>query len=374
MKCAVTYRVYPTPKQQVLLRETFGCVRAVYNRALAMSKAAYEANKKPWSMYETKALLPVWKKHDMPFLSEVDSMALQESIRNLDNAYKNFFRNPGKTGFPKFKSKYNRTQSYRTNKVQVLEKHIKLPKVGLLKAKVSREVPGRILSATVKRTSTGKYFVNVTCDDYVPCSKPVPQIDVLGIDAGVKAIATCSDGTVCENNHFLDKSQKKLVREQRRLSRKAKGSRNRAKQRVKVARVHEKIANQRKDCLNKFTTEAVSKSHVIVVENLNVKGMQKNRHLSRAVSDASMSEMFRQLEYKAEWYGRQYLEVDRFYPSSKTCSTCGHVYHGLTLREREWTCSQCNTHHDRDFNAAVNIANEGLRMLEGRAGHAQTAA
>lgn len=339
-----------------------------------MRKAEYESTKRTSHINEYMKMIPGWKKHDMPFLSEVDSMALQQGLRNLDNAYKNFFRNPGKTGFPKFKSKYNRTQSYRTNKVQVFEKHIKLPKVGLLKAKVSREVPGRILSATVKRTSTGKYFVNVTCDDYVPCAKPVPQIEVLGIDAGVKTLATCSDGTVCENNRFLDKSRKKLVREQRRLSRKAKGSRNRAKQRIKVARVHEKIANQRKDCLNKFTTEAVSKSHVIVVENLNVKGMQKNRHLSRAVSDASMSEMFRQLEYKAEWYGRQYLEVDRFYPSSKTCSTCGHVYHGLTLREREWTCSQCNTHHDRDFNAAVNIANEGLRMLEGRAGHAQTAA
>lgn len=375
MEKTFEYRIYPNAKQQELLQKTFGCCRYVYNRVLSARQEEYRASKKPKGINSYITQIPIWKKTCAPWLSEVDSMALQQSLRDLDKAYKNFFRSPGKVGFPKFKSKSNRRQSYRTNKIEVVDaRHVRLPKLGAVRARISRPVEGRVLSATVKQVPSGKYFVTVCCTDVPSPEVPPGSVEVLGIDAGVRDIATCSDGRHINNPRSLSKNERKLTREQRRLSRKQKGSKNYERQRVKVACVHERIANQRKDVLHKFTTNAVRESQAIAVEDLNVRGMQANHHLAKAISDAGMSEMIRQLEYKCAWYGRAFVKVGRFYPSSKTCSACGHVLTELPLSVREWACPACGERHDRDLNAAANIACEGRRLLEGTAGHAGTAA
>lgn len=375
MEKTYEYRIYPNAGQRELLEKTFGCCRYVYNKVLAIRQEEHKSGQKAKGINSYITQIPQWKNSDAPWLSEVDSMALQQSLRDLDKAYKNFFRSPGKVGFPKFKSKRAGRKSYRTNNVTIVDdKHVKLPKLGMVKARVSRGVEGRILSATVKQVPSGKYFVVICCTDVPNLVAADGDIAMLGIDAGVHDIATCSNGVRLENPKYLAKSEKKLAREQRRLSRKQKGSANRAKQRRKVACVHERIANQRKDALHKFTSRAVRESQAIAVESLNVRGMVKNRHLAKAVSDASMSEMIRQLEYKCAWRGRSFVKVGRWYPSSKTCSCCGHVMDAMPLCVREWTCPECGAHHARDLNAAVNIACEGKKILEGTVGHTGTAA
>lgn len=369
------YRIYPSAGQEALLQKTFGCCRWVYNRVLAMRRDEYARTGKSRHINSYITQIPAWKKTDAPWLSEVDSMALQQSLRDLDKAYRNFFRAPGKVGFPKFKSKRAGRKSYRTNGVGIIDaRHVRLPKLGTVRARVSRPVEGRVLSATVKQVPSGKYYVAICCADVPAADAPAPTVGFLGVDAGIHDIATCSTGERLPNPRNLQRSERKLAREQRRLSRKRKGSANRARQRVRVARAHEKVANRRKDALHKFTTHAVRESQNIAVEDLNVRGMQGNRRLAKAVGDAAMSELARQLEYKCAWSGRGFVRVGRFYPSSKTCSACGYVYRGLTLAERVWDCPACGMRHDRDLNAAVNIAREGRRILEGTAGHAGTAA
>lgn len=375
MEKTFEYRIYPNNAQKVLLQKTFGCCRYVFNKVLAMRQEEYKQNKKTNGINHYITQIPTWKKTDSPWLAEVDSMALQQSLRDLDKAYKNFFRSTGKVGFPRFKSKHNHRQSYRTNVISVLDtKHIKLPKVGVVKARISRPIEGRILSATVKQVPTGKYFVTICCADVPSPSISEGSIEILGIDAGIHDIATCSDGTRLANPKNLAKSEAKLRREQRKLSRKQKGSHNRERQRIKVARVHENIANQRKDTLHKFTTLAIRESQAIAVEDLHVKGMVRNHHLAKAIADASMSEMIRQLEYKCAWHGRNFVKVDRFYPSSKTCRVCGYHYKELTLAQRSWICPECKTHLDRDLNAAINIAREGERILNDTVGHTEIGA
>lgn len=375
MNKAFEYRIYPNTKQQELLQKTFGCCRYIYNKVLGLRQDDYKRNKPTQGINSYITQIPSWKKTEASWLSEVDSIALQQSLRDLDKAYKNFFRNPSKVGFPKFKSKHSNRKSYRTANITIVDdKYIKLPKLGIVRAHISRPIEGRVLSAIVKQILSGKYFVSICCTDVPDLVQPKPSIDILGIDAGIHAIATCSNGATINNSKYLTKNQKKLAREQRKLSRKRKGSANREKQRVKVARVHEKITNQRKDTLHKFSTYVVCESQAIAVEDLNVKGMQKNHHLAKAVSDASMSEMIRQLDYKCDWYRRGFVKVGRFYPSSKTCSKCGYVHSDLTLAERNWICPKCGKHHDRDLNAAVNIAREGKKPLKGTAGLAGTAA
>ena len=369
------YRIYPSADQEALQQKTFGCCRWVYNRVLAMRRDEYARTGKSKHINSYITQIPAWKKTDAPWLSEVDSMALQQSLRDLDKAYRNFFRAPGKVGFPKFKSKRAGRKSYRTNGVGIIDaRHVRLPKLGTVRARVSRPVEGRVLSATVKQVPSGKYYVAICCADVPATDAPAPTVGFLGVDAGIHDIATCSTGERLPNPRNLQRSERKLAREQRRLSRKRKGSANRARQRVRVARAHEKVANRRKDALHKFTTHAVRESQNIAVEDLNVRGMQRNRRLAKAVGDAAMSELARQLEYKCAWSGRGFVRVGRFYPSSKTCSACGYVYRGLTLAERVWDCPACGMRHDRDLNAAVNIAREGRRILEGTAGHAGTAA
>ena len=369
------YRIYPSASQRELLQKTFGCCRWVYNKVLSMRQEEYATGGKTRGINSYITLIPRWKRSEAPWLSEVDSMALQQSLRDLDKAYKNFFRSPGKVGFPRFKSKHAGRKSYRTNNVTIVDgRHVKLPKLGLVKARVSRPIEGRILSATVKQAASGKCYVAVCCTDVPASQMPQGPVKVMGVDVGVHDLMVRSDGVRVANPKGLAKAERKLAREQRRLSRKRKGSANRAKQRRRLALVHEKVANRRKDAIHKATTSAVCESQAVAVEDLNVRGMRGNRRLAKAVSDASMGAALRQLEYKCAWYGRGFVRVDRFYPSSKTCGCCGAVYDGLTLAMREWGCPECGCVHDRDLNAACNIAREGRRILEGTAGHAGTGA
>ncbi len=369
MEKAYKFRIYPNKEQEILIKKTFGCVRFVFNCFLAKRKELYETSGMTPDYNECSANLTCLKK-ELTWLQEVDSIALQSSLKDLDQAYQNFFRrvkNGETPGFPKFKSKRNHRKSYRTKNVngniQVSEKHIKLPKLGSVKAAVSKQVQGRILNVTVSQNPAGKYFASVCCADV----KIVPYKSTgaaVGIDLGLKSIAVTSDQAVYENHKYLSKSEKKLVRQQRRLSGRQIGSKNREKQRVKVAKVHEKIANQRLEGIHNMTAQIVKNYDVICIEDLNIRGMVRNHRLAKAVSDASWGEIRRQLSYKSEWQHKALVVVDRFYPSSQLCG-CGHKNQAVKgLAVRYWTCPVCGTYHDRDINAAENILNEGLRLLK----------
>ena len=361
-------RLYPNKEQVELIERTFGACRWVWNEALAAKKYAWETSKRNLSMNEISATLPKLKKA-YDWLNEPPAQALTQTLRDLDKAYQNFFRrvkNGEKPGYPKFKKKSNGTQSYRTqatNKCIVDDRHVRLLKLGVVKCRITQPIEGRVLSTTVKRVPSGKYCVIICCTDVPEPEMPIEDDQVLGIDAGVKNLMTRSDGVKVPNHRYAYKAERKLRREQRKLSRRKKGSANWKKQKRKVAKLNEKVANQRSDAIHKATTDAVRHSRAIVVEDLNVKGMVKNHHLAKAVSDASMSEIIRQLEYKCSWYGRDFTKVDRWFPSSKTCGCCGEVFDDLTLDMREWTCPSCGAHHDRDLNAAKNIAKEGEILL-----------
>lgn len=374
MERTFEYRIYPDREQQKIIAKTFGCGRWVWNRVLSMRQEEYTQGRKQRRINSYITEIPKWKKGEAPWLSEADSMALQQSLRDLDKAYRNFFRSPGKTGFPKFKSKHSSKQSYRTNNIEIPDaKHVKLPKLGIVKARISRPCEGRILSVTVKLVPSGKYFIEVCCTECPKHEMPAGKTEIMGIDAGIHDLMVRSDGVKSGNPRNIRKSEKRLAKEQRKLSRKQKGSANREKQRKKVALIHEKTANKRKDFLNKITTTAVSESQAIAVEDLNIRGMQKNRRLSKAISDVSISEMTRQLEYKCEWYDRKFVKVDRFYPSSQLCSCCGYRESGVKdLSVREWVCPNCGIHNDRDLKAARNIAAKGKRILESTVGHTET--
>lgn len=387
MERGFKYRIYPNESQRDQIARTFGCCRFVYNRALDVKKTAYSETGKSIATNDLIKIIPAWKRDpDTSWLAQVDSMALQQSIRDLDRAYKNFFRRVregGKPGFPKFKSRRHARQSYRTNGGKVLDRnHIALPKLGTVRAKVSRPLQGRFISVTVSLDTAGRYFATFLCTD-VPAKDTTATDREVGIDLGVETLATLSDGTKIENPRHLKKYERKLAREQRRLSRRKgarkgeKQSRRYLKQRKRVARIHAKIADARTDALHKVTTMLADENQVLCMEDLNAKGMVRNRRLAKAVSDASFGEFARLLEYKCAERGRSLVKIGRFYPSSKTCSACGHRLDALPLSVRSWDCPACGAHHDRDVNAARNILTEGKRILsntEGTAGHAGTVA
>ena len=371
---AYKFRIYPTEEQEIFFAKTFGCVRKVYNLMLNDRKKAYEEVKNDPSK---KMIFPTPAKYkeEFPFLKEVDSLALANAQLNLDKAYKNFFRDKS-VGFPRFKSKKNPVQSYTTNNqngtVALIDsKFIKVPKLkSLVRIKLHRQPKGMIKSATISRHASGKYYISLLCKEEI---NELPKTNsAIGIDLGITDFAILSDGQKIDNNRFTSKMEKKLKREQRKLSKRAllaknKGiplseAKNYQKQKRKVARLHEKVMNQRTDFLNKLSTEIIKNHDIICIEDLNVKGMLRNHKLARSISDVSWSSFVAKLQYKADWYGREIIKVDTWFPSSQICSECGHKDGKKSLDIREWTCPICHTHHDRDINASINILTEGLRI------------
>lgn len=363
---AYKYRIYPNKQQEEQIHKTFGCCRFVYNQTLAYRKDKYKQDKQSMNKISCNNYCNQVLKKEYEWLKEVDKFALTNSIYNMDSAYQKFFKEHA--GYPKFKSKKNPKKSYTTSfsngniEVSFDKNKIKLPKLKWIKAKIHREFQGQIKSATVVQAPSGKYFVSVLVE-----TKHTPLEStgcIVGIDLGVKDLLITSDGKKYDNIRTTKKYEKKLAKEQRKLSHKAKDSSNWNKQKIKVARTHEKISNIRKDYLHKISHELVDENQVIVSEDLAVKNMVQNHNLAKAISDCGWYELTRQISYKSDWNNRQYIKIGRFTKSSQPCNVCGYINADTKdLSVRKWTCPVCGTKHDRDINAAINILNEGLRLL-----------
>ena len=360
------YRLYPNKEQEVQLQKTFGCCRFVYNQTLAYRKEKYDKEKESMNKTSCNNYCNQVLKKEYEWLKEVDKFALTNAIYNMDSAYQKFFKEHA--GYPKFKSKKNHKKSYTTNftngniEVDFENNKIKLPKLKWVKAKLHREFVGQIKSATISQVPSGKYYVSILVEtEHIPMESTGC---IVGIDLGIKDLLITSDGKKYDNQKLIKKYEDKLAKEQRKLAHKQKGSSNWNKQRIKVAKIHEKISNTRKDYLHKISHELVNENQVIVSEDLAVKNMVKNHNLAKSISDCGWYELTRQLDYKSDWNNRNYIKIGRFTKSSQPCSVCGYINtETKDLSVREWTCPQCGTVHDRDVNASINILNEGLRML-----------
>ena len=361
-KRAYKYRFYPTPEQGQLLARTFGCVRFVYNAVLRYrTDAFYERQEKIGYVGANARLTSLKKDPELVFLNEVSSVPLQQCLRHQQTAFKNFF--DGRTRYPRFKSKRHRQSAEFTRLAftyrdgQLFLAKSKEP----LSVRWSRDLPCEPTTITISCDSAGRYFVSCLCE-FDPKALPVTP-RMTGIDLGLKDLFVTSDGHRTGNPRHTAKHEARLAKAQQRLSRKKLGSRNRAKARMKVARVHAKLSDCRMDNLHKLSRRLINENQVICVESLKVKNMLRNRSLAKSISDAGWGEFVRQLEYKAEWAGRQLVAIDQWYPSSKRCSGCGFVMNAMPLNVRHWTCPECAAEHDRDVNAAINIKAAGLAVL-----------
>ena len=369
------FRLYPKRWQENLLEQDFGCSRWVYNHFLEEKIRFFKETGQPLKYGEcSKTLTALKTQEDTVWLAEADSTALQQSLRNLDRAFDNFSkRRKQGVGFPNFKKKKSR-KTYRTTNAKIVDdSHVWIPKVGLVKARISRPIQGRITSATIKQVPSGKYFIVFTCVD-IPEPPKVKAGKAIGIDLGITTLVTTSDGEKIGSLEGTKKLEKKLAKEQRRLSRKKKGSNNRKKQKIKVARVYEKITNKRKDHLHKVTARIIDENQVVCAETLDVSGMLKNRYIAKSIANQSFATALGFLEYKARERGKIFVQVGRWFVSSKICHDCGTREEKMPASKRRWKCKACGAKHDRDINAAKNILAEGIRILNGTVGHTGTAA
>lgn len=370
---AYQYRIYPTQEQTILINKHLGCVRWLYNYALDKKITAYQKDKTQISRFDLQAELPILKKQkDTEWLAEVNSQSLQATLRNLDMAYTRFFKH--KKGFPKFKSKHNNRQSFQIPqrvKVNWDNSTITVPNIKVIPVVLSRKFKGIIKTVTISKTPTNKYFISILVDtDIKPEKKPkIKEATTIGIDLGLTHFATLSTGEKIDNPRYLREAMSRLKVLQRRLSKKVKGSNNRKKTRLKVARQHEKITNKRTDFLHKLTYKLTHESQVqtICIEDLAVSNMVKNHNLALSISDVSWGKFKQLLTYKCDWYGKNLITIGRFEPSSKLC-TCGKLNNDLTLSDRNWTCKYCKITHDRDILAANNIKRMGLHPKNTGAG------
>jgi len=365
---AYKYRIYPTSEQSILLAKSFGCVRWFYNYALNLTSETYKTTGKGLSRHEIINKLPSLKK-EHEWLTEPPSQCLQQVALDLSSAFLNFFEKRGK--YPNFKRKGQKQSIRFPQGIKLNGNYLTLPKLGNVYCKVSRLPSGKLKSVTVSVIPSGEYYAACLYDDGQDIPVSYKEGKAVGLDMGITHYAITSDGTKHGNPKYYRKYETRLANRQKTFSRKHKGSSNRNKARLKVAKIHNKITRCREDFLHKLSRKLVDENQVIVVENLAVRNMLRNHKLAKSISDAGWGQFCTLLKYKAEWFGKTYIEVDRFFPSSKTCSNCLHQVDNLSLDIRSWQCPKCQMLHDRDINAAINIRNEGLRLLAG--GHLATA-
>ena len=369
---AYKYRIYPTEEQKVMLAKTFGCCRFVYNWARELKEKAYKEGGENISEFEMKKRVVHELRETAPWLKEVSSTSIEYAIADIYRAYNNFFAKRAK--YPKYRNKrqrqhyHDRPTKGRGVRVDFERGFISIPKIKEIPCVFHRRFNGIIKQVGVELLPSGKYHISVLVEDnaQLPEKAPIRPENTLGIDTGLTHFAVLSDGQVYEPTHFAKKEQRKLKLLNRRLEKKEKGSRQFCILKRRIAKLHENVANRRQDYIHKLThyIACENQATTICVENLNIKGLRRSKFLSYSIDDAAIGEFYRQLKYKCDWAGKNYIKIDRFAPSSKRCYHCGYIFKGLSLKDREWTCPECGTHHDRDLNAAINIKHFGLSVKE----------